>query len=95
MKKIKYVIILFCFQSIFSQIFFDKIPIDKQLVPRDLTSNQGTISIEGEARTIGSDNLSYDKWSTNEPNNAPTPENVGEIITPSGNWNDASSGNIQ
>ena len=95
MKKIKYVIILFCFQSIFSQIFFYKIPIDKQLVPRDLTSNQGTISIEGEARTIGSDNLSYDKWSTNEPNNAPTPENVGEIITPSGNWNDADSGKTQ
>ena len=63
MKKIKYVIILLCFQSIFSQIFFDKIPVDKQLVPRDLTTNEGTISIEGEGRTIGSDDLSYYKWS--------------------------------
>jgi hypothetical protein len=95
MKKIKYVVILLSFQSLFSQIFFDKIPINKQLVPRDLTTNQGTISIEGEARTIGNDDLSYDKWDTNEPNNAPVPENVGEIINSSGDWNDADSGNAQ
>ena len=95
MKKIKYVIILLCFQSIFSQIFFDKVPVDKQLVPRDLTTNEGTISIEGEGRTIGSDDLSYYKWSANEPNNAPSPENVAEIINLSGNWNDASNGNTR
>jgi hypothetical protein len=95
MEKIKYVFILLSFQSLFSQIFFDKTPIDKQLVPRDLTSNQGTISIEGEARTIGNDDLSYDRWDTNEPNNTPAPENVGEIINSSGNWNDADSGKTQ
>ena len=95
MKKIKYTFILFSFQTLFSQIFFDKIPIDKQLVPRDLTSNQGTISIEGEARTIGNDDLSYDKWATNEPNDTPAPENVAEIINSSGDWNDADNGKTQ
>ena len=91
MKKIKYAFILLSFQSLFSQIFFDNIPIDKQLIARDLTTNQGTISIEGEARTIGSDDLLYYKWSANEPNNAPSPENVAEIINSSGGWNDANS----
>ena len=95
MKKIIYVFLLTSFQSLFSQIFFDKIPIDKQLVARNLTTNQGTISIEGEARTIGTDDLVYDKWFTNEPNNSPAPENVAEIINPSGDWNDADSGNTQ
>ena len=64
-------------------------------MPRDLTSNQGAINIEGEARTIGNDNLSYDKWSVNEPNNTPAPENVAEIINSSGDWNDADSGKTQ
>ena len=95
MNKIKHVFILLSFQSLFSQIFFDKVPIDKQLVPRDLTTNQGTISIEGEARTIGTDKLTYDNWSINEPNNTPPPENVAEILNSSGDWNDADSGNTQ
>ena len=69
MKKIKYIFLLLSFHSLFSQIFYDKIPIDKQLVARNLTTNQGTISIEGEARTVGTDDLVYDKWFTNEPNN--------------------------
>ena len=95
MKKIKYIFLLLSFQSLFSQIFFDKIPIDKQLVARNLITNQGTISIEGEARTVGTDDLVYDKWFTNEPNNSPSPENVAEIINSSGDWNDADSGNTQ
>jgi len=95
MKKIKYIFILLSFQGLFSQIFFDKIPIDKQLVARNLTTNQGTISIEGEARTVGTDDLVYDQWFTNEPNNSPSPENVAEIINSSGDWNDADSGKTQ
>ena len=95
MKKIKYIFLLLSFHSLFSQIFFDKIPIDKQLVARNLTTNQGTISIEGEARTVGTDDLVYDKWFTNEPNNSPAPENVAEIINSSGDWNDADSGDVK
>ena len=95
MKKIKHIFLLLSFQSLLSQIFFDKVPIDKQLVARNLTTNQGTISIEGEARTVGTDDLVYDKWYTNEPNNSPSPENVAEIINSSGDWNDADSGKTQ
>jgi hypothetical protein len=95
MKKIIYVFIFFSCHYLASQIYFDKIPPDKQLVPRDLTTNLGTISIEGEARTIGNDDLVYQNWGNNEPNNTPAPENVAEIINSSGNWNDADSGKLQ
>ena len=80
MKKIIYVFIFFSSHYLVSQIYFDKIPPNKQLVPRDLTTNLGTISIEGEARTIGNDDLVYQNWGNNEPNNTPAPENVAEII---------------
>ena len=95
MKKILRIFIFFSCHYLVSQIYFDKIPIDKQLVPRDLTTNLGTISIEGEARTIGNDDLVYQDWGTNEPNNTPATENVAEIINSSGYWNDADSGNTQ
>ena len=95
MKKLISLLLILCFQSSLSQIFFDKIPIDKQLVARNSVTNQGTISIEGEARTTGTDNLIYNNWATNEPNNNPVPENVAEIINSSGDWNDADSGNTQ
>ena len=95
MKKIICIFILSSCHFLASQIYFDKIPVDKQLVPRDLTTNLGAISVEGEARTVGTDDLAYDKWFTNEPNNSPSPENVAEIINSSADWNDADSGKLQ
>ena len=95
MKKIIYIFILFSSHYLISQIYFDKVPVDKQLVPRDLTTNLGTISIEGEARTVGNDDLVYQNWGNNEPNNTPAPENVAEIINSSGDWNDSESGKLQ
>ena len=41
MKKIIYIFILFSSHYLISQIYFDKVPVDKQLVPRDLTTNGG------------------------------------------------------
>lgn len=95
MKKIICIFILSSCHFLASQIYFDKTPVDKQLVPRDLTTNLGAISVEGEARTVGTDDLAYDKWFTNEPNNSPSTENVAEIINSSADWNDADSGKLQ
>ena len=95
MKKIICIFILSSCHFLSSEIYFDKTPVDKQLVPRDLTTNLGTISIEGEARTVGNDDLVYQNWGNNEPNNTPSPENAAEIINSSGDWNDADIGNTQ
>ncbi len=81
-------ITLVSFNFTTAQIRFNTIPINKQLIPRNLSDNLGTIKIIGSASTVGTVDLDYESWNTGEPNNNPSPEDVVEIINSSGKWND-------
>jgi len=89
MKRIVSLFIYFSLSFLSAQITFNTLPSDKQLVARDLQTNLGIVAINGEVNLGDNYNLEYDSWGTNEPNNAPTPEDAAEIINSSGEWNDA------
>ena len=77
------------------QVSIAEIPQEKQLIGRDLSTNQGSIVISGEVNNGPYYNLAYDNWNSGEPNNTPAPENVGEMFGNTtileGLWNDGSS----
>ena len=85
----------FIFSFANSQVTFDKIPVEKQLVARDLETNQGTIQIEGKINIGDNYNLEYSSWQLGEPNNTPPPEDKAEIINSLGKWNDANASETQ
>ena len=85
----------FIFSIANSQVTFDKIPVEKQLVARDLQTNQGTIQIEGKINIGDNYNLEYSSWQLGEPNNTPPPEDKAEIINSLGKWNDANASETQ
>ena len=91
MKKIISLLIYFSIYNISAQITFNTMPSDKQLVARDLQTNLGIVSINGEVNLGDNYNLEYDSWGSGEPNNAPAPEDAAEIINSSGEWNDANA----
>ena len=79
----------FCISN--SQISFNSLPTEKQLVARDIQTNIGTVSINGEVNLGNNYNLEYSSWGNGEPNNSPSPEDAAEIINYLGNWNDANA----
>jgi len=89
MKKLAILLIYFSIYNISAQITFNTLPSDKQLVARDLQTNLGIVSINGEVNLGDNYNLEYDSWGSGEPNNAPAPEDAAEFINSSGDWNDA------
>ena len=80
MKQTTLVISLF-FVSFFSysQLYFNTLPENKQLIGRDLSTNQGLLTINGTVNNGPYYDITYDSWKSGEPNNSPAPENVGEI----------------
>ena len=94
MKKITSLILFLTFSTIsYSQIHFNTFPNDKQLIGRDVTTNKGLIKIYGEVNNGPYFDINYENWKIGEPNNAPPPENVGEMFGNNntniqGQWND-------
>ncbi len=88
-----YFLIISCFG--YSQIYFSSFPENKQLIGRDLSTNKGLIKISGEVNNGPYFDIDYDNWRSGEPNNAPPPENVGEMFGNNsilqGQWNDGNS----
>ncbi|MDA8904043.1 tail fiber domain-containing protein [bacterium] len=88
-----YFLIISCFG--YSQIYFSSFPDDKQLIGRDLSTNKGLIKISGEVNNGPYYDIDYENWRSGEPNNAPPPENVGEMFGNNsilqGQWNDGNS----
>ena len=91
MKNLISLLIYFPICVLSAQITFNTLPSEKQLVARDLQSNQGTVTISGEVNLGDNYNLEYDSWGSGEPNNSPSPEDVAEMINSSGAWNDANA----
>ena len=88
-----YFLIISCFG--YSQIYFSSFPENKQLIGRDLSTNKGLIKISGEVNHGPYYDIDYENWRSGEPNNAPPPENVGEMFGNNtilqGQWNDGNS----
>ena len=88
-----YFLIFSCFG--YSQINFNSFPENKQLIGRDLSTNKGLIKISGEVNNGPYYDIDYENWRSGEPNNAPPPENVGEMggntTFLQGQWNDGDS----
>ena len=78
-----------------AQISFNSIPLDKQLIARDIATNTSTFIVNGIVSTEDSRELNYDSWGSGEPNNSPSPENAAEIINYLGYWNDADTSILQ
>ena len=95
MKKLVVVLIYFSINNLSAQITFNTLPSEKQLVARDLQTNEGKVSVNGEVNLGDNYNLEYDSWSSEEPNNAPTQEDAAEIINSLGEWNDADASEIR
>jgi len=91
MKKLISTFIYFSICTLTAQITFNSLPLEKQLVARDLQTNLGVVSISGEVNLGDNYNLEYDSWGSGEPNNSPSPEDVAELISSSGAWNDANA----
>ena len=89
MKKLVVVLIYFSINNLSAQITFNTLPSEKQLVARDLQTNEGIVSIKGEVNLGDNYNLEYDSWNSGEPNNSPAQEDAAEIINSLGEWNDA------
>ncbi|MDA9850454.1 hypothetical protein N9C38_07005, partial [Flavobacteriaceae bacterium] len=92
-----YLLIFSCFG--YSQIYFSSFPENKQLIGRDLSTNKGLIIISGEVNNGPYYDIDYENWKIGEPNNAPAPENVGEMFGNTsiiqGQWNDGNSSNTK
>ena len=92
-----YFLIFSCFG--YSQIYFSNFPENKQLIGRDLSTNKGLIIISGEVNNGPYYDIDYENWKSGEPNNAPAPENVGEMFGNTsilqGQWNDGNSSNTK
>jgi hypothetical protein len=60
-----------------------------------LSTNKGLIKISGEVNNGPYYDIDYENWRSGEPNNAPPPENVGEMFGNNtilqGQWNDGNS----
>jgi len=86
---------LFLSLTSLGQVSIAEIPQEKQLIGRDLSTNQGSIVISGEVNNGPYYSLAYDNWNSGEPNNTPSPENVGEMFGNTtileGLWNDGSA----
>jgi len=100
MKKITSVICLFFLSCYgYSQVYFNSLPEDKQLIGRDLSSNKGLIKISGDVNNGPDYDLAYNNWKSGEPNNSPAPENVGEMFGNNtileGQWNDGDASNTK
>ena len=91
MKKLISIFIYFSIFTLNAQITFNSLPLEKQLVARDLQTNLGVVSISGEVNLGDNYNLEYDSWGSGEPNNSPSPEDVAEMISSSGAWNDGNA----
>ena len=69
--------------------------MEKQLIGRNISTNQGEIIISGEVNNGPYYDLDYDNWRSGEPNNTPPPEDVVEMFGNNsilqGQWNDSSS----
>ena len=63
-----------------AQISYSSIPLEKQLIARDISTNSSTFSVNGIVSTEATAELDYDSWASGEPNNSPAPENAAEII---------------
>ncbi len=83
------------FSMSFAQIHFSSVPLDKQLVGRNLETNMGEILIEGEVNIGNNYYLDFSNWNISEPNDNPSPENAAEIVNSSGKWNDIHENNTQ
>ena len=68
-------------------------------IGRDLSTNKGLIIISGEVNNGPYYDIDYENWKSGEPNNAPAPENVGEMFGNTsilqGQWNDGNSSNTK
>jgi hypothetical protein len=100
MKKITSVIcLLFLSYYGYSQVYFNSLPEDKQLVGRDISTNKGLIKISGDVNNGPNYDLAYVNWKSGEPNNTPAPENVGEMFGNNtileGQWNDGNASNTK
>ena len=96
MKKIlSCLIFLTTFLTSFAQINFSSLPLEKQLVGRNLETNMGTIVVEGDVNIGDNYYLDFSNWNAGEPNNNPSPENAAEIVNNSGKWNDRNENDIQ
>ena len=71
MKKLISIFIYFSIFTLNAQITFNSLPLEKQLVARDLQTNLGVVSISGEVNLGDNYNLEYDSWGSGEPNNSP------------------------
>ena len=98
MKKITSLILFLTVSTIsYSQIYYNTLPEEKQLVGRNLSTNKGLIKISGEVNNGPYYDLDYDNWRSGEPNNSPPPEDVAEMYGNNsilqGYWNDGSASN--
>ena len=59
MKKLISIFIYFSIFTLNAQITFNSLPLEKQLVARDLQTNLGVVSISGEVNLGDNYNLEY------------------------------------
>ena len=85
---IVFLLLFFIYVITNGQVSFSSIPKNKQLIARDLITNQGTLNISGLVSNGPYFDLEFSNWNSGEPNNSPSPENAAEIVNNYGKWND-------